>query len=96
MNVLTKILDDILDIPNAKLAYAVSYRDYVKGMWLTIVDHYGIPATEKNLFQFKSYIESKLTGCSDIEYEWTDRQWEALMEFNPFRNSAIDCTEREM
>lgn len=56
MNVLTKILDDILDIPNAKLAYAVSYRDYVVGMWSTIINHYGVNATEDNLKKFKLYV----------------------------------------
>jgi hypothetical protein len=80
MTKLQKIIADLIDIPRHKLGYAISYKELAYGMKATIL-RYGIPYTKEVHDELVEMVGAKLSGNEDIEYDWTEAQYENFVKF---------------
>lgn len=66
-----------MQIPNYKVKYALG-TGLLGGMFETL-EHYGFPLNDKTFSVFYDAVSSKLSGSTEIEYEWTEKEYESMM-----------------
>jgi hypothetical protein len=74
-----------MKIPNYKIKYALG-NGLLGGMFQTL-EHYGFPLNDKTFSIFYDAVSSKLSGSSEIEYEWTEDEYEAMMNIKKWHCS---------
>ena len=76
--IISKVIYDLLNISTHKLKYAVR-TNLIEGMFLTLT-HYKIELTEEVFQIFYGILNEKLSGSSDIEYEFeTEEEYNNVM-----------------
>ena len=76
--IVSKVIYDLLNIPSHKIKYAIK-TNLIKGMFLTL-PHYGIELTEEVFELFYDILNEKLSGSSNIEYEFeTEEEYNNVM-----------------
>lgn len=78
INSVEKILRQQLDIPTHKIKYFIDKFDYLAGSY-AILSNYGIPLNQETLNIFIDLLSEKLSGSKDVEYEWSDKEYDNLM-----------------
>jgi len=66
-----------MQIPTYKIKYALG-TGLLGGMFQTL-EHYGLPLNEKTFSIFYDAVSFKLSGSTEIEYEWTEDEYEEMM-----------------
>ena len=77
--IVSTVIYNLLNMPIHKLRYAIR-TNLIEGMFLTL-PHYGIELTEEVFELFYDILNEKLSGSSDIEYEFETEE-----EFNNVMN----------
>jgi hypothetical protein len=72
-----KILNQQLDIPAYKVQYALT-TGILFGAY-QVLKNYGIILTDETFQLFFDAVGEKLSGTSEIEYEWSDTEYEQMM-----------------
>jgi len=87
--VVHKILfDEVKDYPHYKMKQVLS-TNYLYG-WYGKLHNYNIPWNKETFGILKQVIDLKMNGTLDVEYEYTDEEYENLMsmtKFTKFQNS---------
>jgi hypothetical protein len=72
-----KIFRYQLDIPTYKVKYAL-LTGLLRGMFESLI-HYGIELNERSFNIFYDAVSEKLAGTAEIEYEFTEKEYDAIM-----------------
>jgi hypothetical protein len=82
MSKLTNIIKSQLDIPSYKVQYALR-TGMLKGAY-QVLTKYGITLTDETFQLFFDLVGEKLSGSPDIEYEWTEEEYTAMMNIKQY------------
>lgn len=85
---LRKVIKDLIDIPRHKLGYAIAYKDLAIGLKLTIT-RYGFDYTQDVHEVLVEMVGAKLEGNEDIEYEWSETEYENFVKYEPLEKSTV-------
>jgi len=85
---LRKVIARLIDIPRHKLGYVLAYKDLVLGLKLTIT-RYGFDYTQDVHDVLVDMVGVKLEGNEDIEYEWSELQYENFVKYEPLERSTV-------
>jgi hypothetical protein len=75
MNDPKKTMEMLIDLPNHKLKYVLHAKTLVEGLWGNLAA-YGIKHTKENHDLLVELVQTKLVGSEDIEYEWSEEEYE--------------------
>jgi hypothetical protein len=67
-----------LDIPVHKVKYALT-NGLLNGAFKSL-ENYGIELNEKSFSIFYDAVNEKLSGSKEVEYEWTEKEYDAMMQ----------------
>ena len=73
-------------MPNHKIVYIIRLREYVQGIWDTLIA-YGVEFNKENHELLVEIVQTKLEG-PDIEREWTEEEHNNFVEFTYVSKSA--------
>jgi hypothetical protein len=85
---LRKVIQGLIDIPSHKLGYVVAYKDLGDGLKLTIT-RYGFDYTQDVHDVLVDMVGAKLEGNEEIEYEWSEHQYENFVKYEPLERSTV-------
>lgn len=81
-NKIRQIVLQLLDMKKSKIEYLIAQKSYVKGLWGNLT-RYGIEFTEMNHSLLVDLVQDILMDGADIEYEWSQQQYQAFVQWNP-------------
>jgi hypothetical protein len=77
--IVSTVIYNLLNMPIHKLKYAVR-SNLIEGAFLTLPHYYNIELTEEIFQIFYDILNEKLSGSSDIEYEFeTEEEYNNVM-----------------
>jgi hypothetical protein len=76
------VVRSLIDFKKSKILYTINHPSMVAGLWGCIT-RYGIEYIASNHEIVVDEVQDKLMDGADIEYEWTEEQYEAFVKFNP-------------
>lgn len=79
-----KYYKDRLDIPLHKLVYLLNCGPDILAGAFGGIKHYGVEITEDVFEIFFEVVSEKLSGSSDIEYEFSEIEYENIMKFKNY------------
>jgi len=85
MNIKEKIrivVKHLVNFKKEKILYLICHPSMVAGLWENIVN-YGIEFNAENHEIVVDIIQDILLYGADVEYEWSKKQYEAFVKFNP-------------
>lgn len=85
---LRKVIARLIDIPRHKLAYALCYKCLADGLKLTVT-RYGFDYTKDVHEVLVDMVGVKLEGNEDIEYEWSETEYENFVKYEPLEKSTV-------
>ena len=75
-----KVCKKQLDIPIHKVKYAL-VTGLLSGAFKSL-ENYGIELNKKSFSIFYDAVSAKLSGCEDVEYEWSENEYDAMMQIH--------------
>jgi len=77
-----RIMLNAIDMRASKLRQVISEKELVIGLW-GYITRYGVFYTQENHEVLVDVVQTVLVGSEDIEMEWTERQYENFVKFDP-------------
>jgi hypothetical protein len=83
MNARTKkVMINAIQIREDKLRQVISEKSLVVGLW-GLINAYGVEYNKENHEELVEIVQTVLVGSEDIEMEWTERQYDNFVVFDP-------------
>lgn len=85
------ILNQQLDIPAYKVEYALT-SGILNDAYQSL-KNYGITLTDDTFNIFYELVSAKLSGTPEIEYEWSNAEYKAIMDIKKFDSNTDKCKD---
>jgi hypothetical protein len=81
-----------LDMPVHKVKYALT-EGLLNGAFKSL-ENYGIELNRESFGIFYDAVSAKLSGSKEVEYEWTEKEYDAMMQIRSFVKTYTKLNKR--